>query len=297
MRIGVTGCTGFIGRRLVGMALRRGHEVVGFSRDPEAEIDGVSEVRCFDPTAGLDFQGLDAVVHLAGETVMGRWTVRKRARILESRVEGTKAVVEAMRDIDGGPKVLVTASAIGFYGNRGDEILVETSEAGGGFLADVVRSWEEEASRAEALGVRVAMLRIGLVLGEGGFSSRLLRFAFSNGLGGRLGSGKQWMSWIHVEDVAGLCLFALENERARGVINAVSPDPVRNADFTRVMAAAFGRRAVIPAPAPVLRLVLGEASELLLSGSRVEPRAALASGYEFRHPVLSDAIEDAVVSK
>jgi uncharacterized protein (TIGR01777 family) len=269
---------------------------VGFSRDADAVEEGVMEMRPYDTAGGLDLEGLDAVVHLAGESVLGRWTARKRARILESRVEGTRAVVEALKRLKEGPKILVTASAIGYYGNRGDELVSEEASPGKGFLAEVVRAWEEEAQRAEDAGVRVTVLRIGFVLGRGGAASRLLRYAFSNGLGGRLGSGKQWMSWVHVDDVAGLCRYALEEAKVSGVINAVAPHSVRNEDFTEALAEAFKRPAICPVPAWALRATLGEASELLLASMRVEPREALARGYVFAYPGLSSAIEDAVIS-
>ncbi|MEM8953776.1 MAG: TIGR01777 family oxidoreductase [Verrucomicrobiota bacterium] len=296
MRIGVTGCTGFIGRELTRAAIRRGHDVVGYSRRSDVRVPGVESMRAYDLEGGIDVGELDAVVHLAGESVLGRWTRRKRERILESRRQGTRAVVEALRRTSEGPKVLVSASAIGIYGNRGDEVLTEQSPEGKGFLADVVRAWEAEAVSAIDIGVRVASMRIGFVLGREGASVALLRWLFSRGLGGRLGSGKQWMSWIHVADVAGMFLSVLENETVSGVSNVVAPGPVRNAAFTEVAGQVLGRPTVIPAPAGAIRLALGEASSILLGSLRVVPKAAMELGYAFEYTDLGEALAEALVS-
>ncbi|MEM7146497.1 MAG: TIGR01777 family oxidoreductase [Verrucomicrobiota bacterium] len=297
MRIGVTGCTGFIGREVVRRALAGGHEVVGYSRRRDVTVPGVVAMRDFDIGRGIDVGELDGMVHLAGESVLGRWTRRKRARILESRRDGTRAVVEAMGRVANGPRVLVSASAIGIYGNRGDEVLTERSSEGVGFLADVVRSWEAEAACAEDAGVRVAKMRIGFVLGRGGAGAAMLRWLFSNGLGGRIGTGKQWMSWVHVADVAGLMVSALEDEGVSGVTNVVAPGVVRNVEFTKVVASKMGKPAVLPVPAMALRLALGDASSLMLGSQRVAPEAALGRGYRYQFGELGGAVEEALVSQ
>ncbi len=280
--LGVTGAGGFIGRRVVEMAVERGWRVVGYSRNPSREIAGCAEVRRFEPGKALDARGVDAVVHLAGESVLGVWTEGKRREIRDSRILGTRSVTEGLLEAGGGA-VLVSASAIGYYGDTGEELINESAPAGKGFLAEVSRRWEEEAMKAEAAGGRVVLLRIGFVLGSTGGAMIPLRRVFRMGLGGRLGSGRQWMSLVHVDDVAGLALWAVENQQAVGAYNATMPEPVRNADFTRMVAGMVRRPAILHAPAWGIKLMLGELSTLLLDSHRIVPERALNGGYKFRY--------------
>ncbi len=281
MTLGILGATGYVGARLCRMAELEGHQIVPFSRRP---LEGF---RTVPPAGPMDFSGLDAVVNLAGEPILGLWTPEKKDKILRSRVDTTRRVVESLRP--GGPRVLVNASAIGFYGDTGEEEVDESAPAGEGFLAEVCRAWEDAALPAEAHGVRLVRLRIGFVTGPGG-AMKLLRPLFQCGLGGKLGNGRQWMSWIHVDDVAGMILWSLKNESVTGPLNAVSPEPVRNALFTREVARAFHRVAVLPAPAFALRLALGELSHLLLDNSRVRPAKAIALDYRYLQPSLAKGL-------
>jgi uncharacterized protein (TIGR01777 family) len=285
MTLGVTGASGFIGRAVCALAARRGHRVVRFSRTPGGDA------RQFVTDSLPDLSGLDAVIHLAGESLLGRWTAAKKNRIRASRIEGTRRIVEAMAGSVGGPRTLVSASAIGFYGETGDRVVDEEAASGSGFLAEICRAWEAEARRAEAHGIRVARVRVGLVLGRGG-ALALMRPAFLLGLGGRLGSGRQWMSAIHVDDAAGVFLRITENPLARGAFNAVMPESFCQAAFTREVARTLRRPAVCAVPAFVLRLVLGELSSLLLGSQRVQPRRTLEAGCVFRFATLSAALQD-----
>ena len=285
MRLGITGATGFIGRHAARLAAARGWEVIPFSRQPRDE-----RTRRFVPGEPADVEGLDAVLHLAGEPVVGRWTSDKRHRIMASRVLGTRSIVEGFARAAHPPRVLVSASGIGFYGDTGDREVDENSPAGSGFLAEVCRAWEAEAMRVRD--ARVVLLRIGLVLGrEGGTMKRLLP-VFRAGLGGRLASGRQWMSCIHVDDIAGLALWAIETQALRGPLNGVMPHPVTNADFTRIVARAVHRPAFLPAPAFVLRAVLGDMSSLLLDSSRVRPAVAENLGYRYDFSDVAEAVDE-----
>lgn len=276
MKFGIIGATGYVGSRLCLMAEKAGHGVVRFSRSARAGF------RRIEAHGELDFSGLDAVVNLAGEPILGLWTASKKEKILRSRVDTTRQVVGSLNsDI----RVLVNASAIGFYGDTGEREVDESAVAGSGFLAEVCRAWEAEAMPAEAPGRRVVRLRIGFVTGPGG-AMGLVRPVFQLGLGGNLGSGRQWMSCIHVDDVAGMILWALENESVAGAVNAVNPQPVRNEEFTRTLARVVRRPALLPAPACALKLALGELSHVMLDSVRVRPAVAERLGYEFRCPSL-----------
>lgn len=300
MRVLVTGGTGFVGRRLVEALSARGDAVVALSRSVDsasaqalARLPGV-QVRSWN---GVDVEsllplmdGVDGVVSLAGEPVIGRrWSDAQKARILDSRVRATRALAEAMRRSPRPPSVFVSASAIGFYGDRGDAEVDESTSAGSGFLADVCRQWEAAAGLAPP-SVRTVMLRIGIVLGDAGGSLGKMALPFRLGLGGRLGSGRQWTSWIHLDDVVGLVLRALDDEQLRGPVNGTAPEPVTNAELTRVMGRVLHRPAVLPVPAAALRLMLGEAACVLLEGQRVVPRRALSAGYAFRFTSLEPAL-------
>lgn len=276
MNIGVIGATGYVGKRLLRLAAEAGHGVVPFSRSARAGF------RRIESSSALDFSGLDAVVNLAGESILGLWTASKKKKILSSRVETTQKVVGSLH---AGVGVLINASAIGFYGNTGERELDESAPAGRGFLAEVCQAWEAAAMPAEALGCRVVRLRIGFVTGPGG-AMGLVRPVFQLGLGGNLGNGRQWMSCIHVDDVAGMILWALENQLVSGEVNAVNPEPVRNAEFTRTLARVVRRPALLPAPSCALKLALGELSHVMLDSVRVRPAVAARLGYVFRHPTL-----------
>jgi uncharacterized protein (TIGR01777 family) len=302
MIVAITGATGFVGTRLTAHLLAAGHDVVALTRSPE-RAERALPVRCrvaaWDPEHGRvesgALDGVDAVVNLAGAGVAdGRWTARRKEAIRRSRVDATRVLGETIGALpsERRPRVLVSASAIGFYGDRGDEVLTEESVGGTGFLAGVCRGWEDAAIRAEVHGVRTVRIRIGVVLGrDGGALARMLP-PFRLGLGGRIGSGSQWMSWIHLDDLVGLVAFALERQDVRGVVNAVAPAPVTNAEFSATLGRVLGRPAIVPVPSVALRVALGEMADVLLAGQRVVPAAAEALGFRFRHPELAGALVD-----
>lgn len=273
MNIAITGGSGFLGRHIA--TRLREHTI-----------------RAISTRSGImarDFAGCDAVIHLAGEPVSQRWTARVRERIKTSRVEGTRAVVDALRANP--PKVLISASAIGYYGSRGGEILTESSTSSGDFLGDVSVEWEREAYAARQFGVRVITPRISVVLGrDGGALARMLP-PFRLGVGGRIGTGAQWMSWIHIDDLANLIAFALEN-KVSGPMNASSPNPVTNVQFTRELARALHRPAIFPIPILALKMLFGEMAEVIVASARVLPEAALRAGFQFRFPELGAALDD-----
>jgi len=248
------------------------------------------------PLAPATVSGFDAVVHLAGESVVGRWTEEKKKAIRESRVQGTRNLAAALAQSEVKPRVLVCASAVGFYGNRGDELLPEESPGGQGFLPEVCREWEDASRIAAEAGIRTVSIRIGLVLSaKGGALGNMLK-AFKLGLGGRIGSGQQWWSWIHVDDIVGGIHHVIRTESLSGAVNLVAPNPARNAEFTKVLASVLGRPAFFPVPEFALRLAFGEmaAGELLLASQRVEPGKLKASGYTFRFRELRAALENLV---
>ncbi len=293
LRVAVTGATGLVGSALV-IALRAaGHRVDRVSRRPPRP--GTTDVQ-WDPARGhLDpraLEGADAVVHLAGESIAaGRWTRSAKARIRESRVGGTRLVADTLAGLARRPRVLVSASAIGYYGHRGSEALTEDSPAGAGFLAEVARAWEAAADPARAAGIRVVHPRLGLVLaGQGGALPRML-LPFRLGLGGPIGGGGQYWSWIALADVVRVIELALARESLAGPVNAVAPGPVTNREFTRALGRVLARPTVLPLPAPAVRLLMGEMGEALLLGSaRVLPRRLERAGFEFRYPVLEGAL-------
>ena len=287
MTIGLTGATGFIGGKIIDLALRRGHEVIAFTRDPRQKIPGC-EMRAFSLDAAPDITGCEAFIHLAGEPVVGLWTAAKKRRIVESRVLGTRRVVEAINAARDKPEVLLSGSAIGFYGDCGETELTETAPAGTGFLAETVQVWEAEAHRAE--GVRIVTLRTALVLGKHGGALTPMVPIFKLGLGGPLGDGRQWMSWIHLHDLAQLALFAIENLDVRGPLNGSAPWPARNADFTKTLAQTLHRPAFFRVPAFALRATLGGFSHELLDSKRVLPATATEHGFRFQFPELQPAL-------
>lgn len=288
MRIGITGATGFVAGYLIPRLRERGHECIAFSRDPSRPVDGCTETRAIGEGERPNLRALDAIVNLAGESIMGRWTAQKKERICESRIQLTESLVEALAESDA--RILVNASATGYYGDRGDESLPETAPRGEGFLADVADAWEKAALAAERKSVRVALARFGFIIAPKGGAMDLVRPIFRLGLGGRLGSGKQWMPWVHIEDVCGVLLHLLENQELQGAFNTVAPHPVTNAQFTKALAEALHRPAILPAPSFALRLALGEMSALVLDSTRALPERTLASGYRFRFEKLATAL-------
>jgi hypothetical protein len=270
VNITISGASGFIGRHLMKSLAQAGHSLQALSRHAP-------------PTES------DVVIHLAGEPVAQRWTAEAKRRIRESRVAGTRNLVEALARLSRRPEALICASAIGYYGSRGDEILTESSAPGRGFLPEVCVAWEIEAQAAEAFGMRVVRVRTGMVLDARGGALRRLLPPFRMGVGGRLGSGQQWMSWIHLEDLAALFQFTVESQ-VRGPLNAVAPNPVTNSDFTRELARTLRRPAVFPVPGFALRLLFGEMADVLLASQRVVPGAAEAAGFRFRFPQLAPAL-------
>jgi len=296
MRAVITGGTGLIGRSLCA----RIPDTLVLTRAPERAVARFGDInaRRWNPDEPWGDEsalaGSDAVFHLAGESVAGgRWTEARKRRIRESRVLGTRHLVAGLAALPEKPKVLVCASAVGIYGDRGDEPLDEDSTPGDGFLAGVCEAWEQEAMKAAQLGVRVVCARIGVVLAaDGGALTRMMP-AFRMGLGGRIASGRQWMPWIHVDDVAGLLLLAAEQSTLRGPINCVAPDAVRNLEFTRALGRAVGRPALVPVPELALRLAVGEMSQVLTASQRVLPRKAQAHGYDYRYPDLDGALRSA----
>ena len=279
MRVVVTGGTGFIGRVLAARFLAEGDDVVVPRRGDTSGVDGA-----------------DVVVNLSGEPIAQRWTDAARRRIEESRTEGTRRLVAAIASAKARPSVLISASAVGYYGARGDEELDEEAPPGDDFLARLCVRWEEEAAAAAALGVRVVRIRTGVVLAaDGGALAKMLP-AFKVFAGGPVGSGMQWMSWIHRDDLVSLFLFALRSVAVAGALNGTAPAPVRNRDFTSAVGAALHRPAVFPAPAAALRLVFGEMATILLDGQRVVPKRALSIGFSFRHPDLGSALHEALGS-
>jgi uncharacterized protein (TIGR01777 family) len=283
---------------MVGQALAAelGTEVVATTRGRARPVPHAAETVTWDGESALPpaaLRDVDVVFHLAGEPVVdGRWDTPKKDRIFLSRVDSTRALVRAFADTEPSarPRVLVCASAVGIYGSRGDELLTEDSAPAAGFLADVCRAWEEEAARARDLAVRVVSLRIGIVLAtEGGALAKMLPL-FRLGVGGRLGDGKQWMPWIHIDDIVGMARFAAANEHVSGPVNAVAPQPVENATFTRALGKALHRPALVPAPAFALRIALGEAASVVLASQHVVPARATDAGYRFVHPTLAGAL-------
>ena len=294
MRVLISGGSGLVGSALTKSLRADGHSVFHFVRPGGTAAPG--DVRWDPSQATVDVPALeafDAIVHLSGASISdGRWTDNRKKELRSSRVDSTRVLVDSLERLKQPPRVFVCASAIGYYGNRGDELLAESSGYGNDFLALVCRAWEGEAARAAARGVRTVMARFGVILAtQGGALPRML-MPFKLGLGGRLGSGKQWMSWIALEDVVQILRSAIADEKIQGPVNIVAPQPAQNAEFTRVLAGVLHRPAIFPAPAIALRLALGQMADgLLLSSQRVQPEKLVASGYKFRHESLQPALQ------
>jgi hypothetical protein len=298
MDILVTGASGLVGTALVSSLTSSGHAVTRLVRgQPKAG----EKTAHWEPMAGrIDasaFEGVDAVVHLAGENIAARWTPTKKAKIRDSRVKGTQLLCETLTRLSSPPKVLVSASAIGYYGHRGEETLTDDSPPGQGFLAEVCRAWEAATEPARQQGIRVVQLRLGVVLSAAGGALAKMLPPFRLGLGGVLGSGQQYMSWIALDDVVGAMQHAIVTEALQGPTNAVAPRAVTNQEFTKTLGKVLGRPTAIPLPAFAARLMFGEmADELLLASARIQPTKLLASGYQFHYPELEEALQHVLVS-
>jgi uncharacterized protein (TIGR01777 family) len=295
MNISLTGASGFIGATVVRRLQGMGHNLTVLGRR--------------DPGGGLRFAkwdsvdgnfpenaiaGADAIIHLAGEPVAQRWSKEVKQRIRDSRVYGTNCLVQALARTKNKPKVLISASAIGYYGDRADEALNEHSKAGGGFLPEICQDWELAARSAESLGIRVVLLRIGIVLHHSGGALRTMLTPFKLGVGGPIGSGNQWMSWIHRDDLVAMILWALENPNVSGPINGVGPSPCRNAEFVKALGHAISRPALLPVPGFALRVLYGEMADVILSSQRVLPDVPASLGFQFQYPELPEALRAAV---
>lgn len=298
MKILMTGSSGLVGTALLQELKRAGHTVCRLVRP--GTVDTASDSTGFDvkwdPTTGElggAAVGADAVVNLAGAPIAGaRWSDSRKKVLRTSRVDNTRALVQALERMAARPGVLVSASAVGYYGNRGDEILTEESAPASDFLGALAKEWEDEALKAEALDIRVVRARFGIILARQGGALPAMMKPFQFGLGGKLGDGQQWMSWITVNDVAAILKYALQDRGVRGAINVVSPQPVRNVEFTKVLAETMHRPAFMGAPAFALRLALGEMADgMLLASERVQPAALEKLGYRFQHPDLRGALQ------
>ena len=293
MRVLVSGSRGLIGSALIPQLERVGHTVVRLMRPGTSAR--ASDVTWDPDRSSIDrtaLEGVDGVVHLAGEPILGRWTAAKKQRITASRVEGTALMAAALASLTRRPRVLVCASASGYYGDRGEELLSEESAPGRGFLADVCRAWEAAAAPARAAGIRVVHVRTGLALSAHGGLLGPLLLPFRLGLGGPIGRGRQYWSWIAIDDVVDAFRFALETNGLGGAVNAAAPNPVTNAEFSRTLGRVLRRPALLPVPPFVLRLIFGRAAadEALLTGARLVPTRLLASGFRFRYPELDTAL-------
>jgi uncharacterized protein len=297
MRVLVTGATGLIGSHLCRELSGAGKTVIGLSRSPEsADRLAVAKLEKWDPKSGRfpseSLSGIEAVVHLAGEPIVARrWTNDQKKRIRDSRVLTTRALVDAFRGLDQKPATFVCGSAVGFYGDRGDEILDETAPPGTGFLSEVCQEWESEAARATELGVRVIQVRTGVVLSSDGGALPKMLAPFKLGVGGRLGSGRQWFPWIHIDDIVGIFHHALLTSSLEGPVNGAAPEAATNAEFTRQLARVLHRPAFLPVPEFALRALMGEMADALFASQRVAPKAALDWKYQFRFPQLAAALE------
>lgn len=295
MRVAITGSSGLIGTELRGQLGMGGHEVVRVERGAPGTAPVV-----WQPAAGWiqpgALEGCDAVVHLAGASIGdGRWSERRKKELWDSRIDSTRLLIDHLETLERKPSVLLCASAIGFYGNRGDEDLREDAPRGGGFLAELVEAWETEARRAEALGIRVVLMRSSIVLSQRGGALAKMLTPFKLGAGGRLGSGKQWMSWVALEDEAAAMIWALTHEDISGPVNLATPHPVRNSEFTKVLGGVLHRPTLFPVPPFGLKLLFGQmGEELLLYSQRIVPEKLQRSGFTFRHAELEGGLQAAL---
>ena len=301
MRITLTGASGFIGSRLVTQLDARGHQLHLLGRAPKKGMLAAARFSIWDAAASEPpleaLEGADVVVHLAGEPVAQRWTEDVKRRIRSSRIDSTNLIVSAFAKLQQRPKALVCASAIGYFGDRGDEKLTEISPPGDGFLPEVCVQWEQAAAGARALGMRVVSVRIGVVLHPDGGALEQMLPPFKFGVGGRIGSGEQWMSWIHLDDLVRLLMHAIETPSLDSTLNATSPNPVRNSEFTQLLGRTLRRPAIIPVPEFAVRLLFGEMANIVIGSQRVLPEAALKSGFEFEHGQLGPALTNLLGEK
>lgn len=298
-KILVTGGTGFIGRKVCDTLHNKDYDVNVVSRNPEkakTKLEAVGEIYGWNPESEqLPTEAIseaEAVIHLAGETIAGRWNTEKKQRIRDSRVLSTRNLVESCANAESKPKVLICASAIGLYGDSGDNSFTEETPPGTDYLAEVCKEWETEAYKASELGIRVVTVRIGLVLGLGGGMLQQILTPFKIGIGGKLGSGQQWMSWIHVDDVVGIILHALENDSITSALNATAPVPVRNIDFTKALGSVLRKPTFLPVPRFGLKLMMGEFADFVLLSQKVLPEKTVASGYEFQFTTIDSALSN-----
>ncbi len=304
----VTGATGLIGPGLVAALLERDAQVTVLSRDPDSVgarlgIDPAAPVEALrwdlldEPAPSRALAGRDAVVHLAGENVAQRWTAKAKQAIRDSRVKGTRHLVEGLSDAEPRPRTLVSASAIGYYGAHGEEPLDEDAGAGADFLADVCADWEHEARRASELGIRAVQVRTGVVLDRDGGALGKMLPAFRLGVGGPVAGGRQYISWIHRDDLIGIILAAIEDERWSGPVNATAPEPVTNRDFSRALGGALGKPSWLPVPGIALRALYGDMADIVTTGARVVPAKPLVLGYRFRHARLGGALRSTLAPR
>ena len=292
MQIGITGASGLIGQSLIPRLRDAGHSIVAFSRSTDSSVKGAEETRVLNLETPPDLSELEAIVHLAGEPILGYWSKDKKRRLWESRVDLTKNLVTAINSSDSPPQTLVSASGVSLYGDQGSKWLDESAPKGSGYLSDIAEQWEAEAVKAKESGSRVVMLRLGAVLAKDGGMLSLVRKVFRFCLGGRLGSGRQFLSWIHLEDVVSIIEQAISNPNLEGPVNVCSPNPVTNREFTKLLAKAVNRPAFLPAPAFAIRLLIGGLSEVALQSQRCEPKALAEADFQFEFPELAAALED-----
>lgn len=290
-RVVIYGASGFVGKGLASMLSSEGWEVIGVSRKGTGDVPGIAK---WTTPAKADLAGCQAVVNLSGEPIDQRWTEDNKRAFHESRIGVTNEIVKKISalNMERRPKVLINASAVGYYGGRGDDLLDETSGHGTGYAADLCVAWEDAAIKAEAFGVRVIRLRIGVVLGRGGKAFEKLRTVFNLGIGGRLGNGKQWTPWIHVDDLRRAIVFSLNHPELRGAVNGTAPHPETNGELTKKFAKAVGKWVFFPVPGFVLKLIFGGFGGALLEGQRAMPKQLLDAGFEFRFNELDAALED-----
>jgi hypothetical protein len=298
MKVAISGATGLIGTALRESLRADGIEVIALSRKPSVPpletIPWDVESGRFDASR---LEQVDAVVNLAGEPIAQRWNDRRKKAIRDSRVNGTKLLVEGLKSLKRRPKVLVSSSAVGFYGDRGDEVLDESSTPGIGFLPDTCQAWERAAMEAMGLGIRTSVLRTGIVLSIRGGALKTMLLPFRLGIGGPLGGGRQWMSWIHIDDIVGAIRHILEKDDVMAAVNGTATNPVTNREFTRALGRALSRPAFLPAPTFGIKLAFGEMASILIEGQRVVPKKLLETGYRFRFPELPGALADVLARK